>query len=156
MAKTSMWCPKCGRPLYFEDTQIGSQQYCQYCGQAVIVADAVVSASGAALPAMMVSNAPARAGGQGGHQGYAEERSIEHRTARKINMASGCFAMLAVMFAIWIMFAGLGAIMEATPRKLYAYSSLAAGLGGLLAFIFFGYIATERASSEAQRGKDQR
>jgi len=69
-------------------------------------------------------------------------------------MGSGCFAMLAVMFAMTVIAIGLTQVWRSNPEKVWAICALIAGLGGLVAFVFFGYIATESASTE--RGRDHR
>lgn len=146
MATVSMWCPKCQRPLYFDQSQVGSTQHCPTCGQAVIV-PAIQTAVVSTQPGMSMSDMSHSAAVSSGRQ----ERSVEQRQARRISMGAGCFAMLAVMFAVGVMAAGIGALFELDPRKLYAVSAMVAGLGGLIAFVFFGYIATETASSSQGR-----
>ena len=91
MPTISMWCPKCQRPLYFEDSQIGSMQHCPSCHQAVIV-PAMQTAVVSTQPSMSIS-------GMANVTTGSQERTAEQRQARRINMGSGCFAMLAVMFA---------------------------------------------------------
>ena len=155
MATISMWCPQCQSPLYFEESQIGSVQHCPACKQAVIVPPAQRGVV-ATAPNMMRVTGPHAAGAATASANAMQERSVEQHQARKVNMGSGCFAMLAVMFAVAIMGAGIGALFELDPRKLYAVSAMVAGLGGLIAFVFFGYIATETASASSSRGREHR
>jgi Flp pilus assembly pilin Flp len=76
---------------------------------------------------------------------------MEAQSSRKLKMGSGCFAMLAVMFAVALVATGVGIVTEVDQKKLTGWSILFAGVAGLAAFIFFGYFARESAASSSAK-----
>jgi hypothetical protein len=84
---------------------------------------------------------------------HQEERLREAHTSRKLKMGAGCFAMLAVMFAVSLVGWGIGQIAEVSDRQLQGWTTLIAGLAGVAAFVFFGYIATETAERSSDQGR---
>jgi DNA-directed RNA polymerase subunit RPC12/RpoP len=154
MAQVSFPCtnPNCGRQLFFDTQQVGSVQQCPHCAQRIIVPDAVAN-----LPALPVQPstviAPNPQVERPAQYAFQQERAIEAQTSRRLKMGAGCFAMIAVMFAVALFGFGVGTVAEVDPKKLWGWSSMIAGLAGLAAFVYFGYIATETASSSSDRGR---
>jgi len=149
VAVVSMWCPNCRQALYFDSSLSGTSQRCAHCSHGITVPAPVTTTEPAqAILAQMPVHAAAPAA-----PSY-QERFGESSSSRRLNMGSGCFAMLAVMFASGLMVGGLGKILDADPQKAWAYGFIVAGFFGLIAFVFFGYIATESAKTE--RGREHR
>jgi hypothetical protein len=149
MAVISMWCtnPNCKQALHFDASLVNTMQHCSHCGQAVIVPNVATVPAAPNHQRVTVGQAVAP-----GVRVPIQERSAESTRSRRLSMGSGCFAMLAVVFAMTIVAAGLSFIPGANYQKIWAICALIAGLGGLIAFVFFGYIATETASTH--RGRD--
>lgn len=154
--------PTCQRPLAFDHNLAGSVQQCPHCEQRVIV-PAILAAHPQAtiVPTVVPIASQPSTMSPPPHLPYfrEQERQTELRTARKLNMGSGCFAMLAVMFAMSILGYGIGLAISSTipgfnSGLLTGLMAILAGLLGLLAFVFFGYIATETASTS--RGNERR
>lgn len=82
-----------------------------------------------------------------------QERHLESQTARRLNMGSGCFAMLAVMFAFGVLSAGITFIFGQS-QVITGIALVVGSLAGIAAFMFFGYFAAETTSSS--RGSDRR
>lgn len=147
MATISMWCtnPICKQALYFDTALANTTQHCATCGQAVIVPNVGNTPNALTQHHSQLINASATV------QRIPTQESTSTE-ARRLNMGSGCFAMLAVMFAMVVVYFGLRQVPGYNPDKIGAICSLIAGIGGLVAFVFFGYIATEKAST--RRGRD--
>lgn len=154
MAQVSLSCtnPNCGRQMSFDAQQAGSVQQCPQCGQRIIVPDAAASVPALAVQpsAVIAPNVQAERPAQFAFQ---QERAVDAHTSRRLKMGSGCFAMLAVMFAVALVGFGIGTVADVDPKKLWGLSAMIAGLAGLAAFVYFGYIATETASSSSDRGR---
>jgi DNA-directed RNA polymerase subunit RPC12/RpoP len=143
--------PKCQRQLSFEPSTVGTIQLCPYCSQRVIVPDLLPPESQAAIvPSQAAPSAVVMPFVSSAQQ---QEHHQESQTARKLNMGSGCFAMIAVMFAFGIL--GIGATyILGESRLVQGGLFMLAGIAGLAAFVFFGYIATETSSSS--KGSERR
>ncbi len=144
----------CRRPIAFDAQHAGSIQQCPHCGQRVIVPDpAPANAPGALAvqPPAPIAVTPVEE--RPVPYAYQQERSLEARTSRRLKMGSGCFAMLAVMFAVGLIATGIGTLTEIDEDKLWGLSALVGGIAGLAAFVFFGYVATETASASTDRGR---
>lgn len=61
--------------------------------------------------------------------------------------------MIAVMLAISLVGYGIGQITGLSDQQVKGWIMLCAGLGGVAAFVFFGYIATETAESSHDQGR---
>ena len=154
MTEVSFLCTRCRHQISFKAEQVNSIQECPNCGQQVLVPSAQLADSAMALtvqqpqaqPNTPVTRSPAQ-------HGYQQERSREAQASRKLKMGSGCFAMLAVMFATALIADGIGILTEVNQDKLWGLSAVIGGLAGLAAFIFFGYVATETASKSSDRGR---
>ena len=159
MSTVSFVCtnPNCQRQIVFEQTAVGTVQQCPFCTQRLIVPDAAPLAPQVAVmpaytaPTMHISTQQPPA-----HQ---QERHIESQTARKLNMGSGCFAMIAVIFAFAILSFGASQVLtsinpNANTGVVGGILLMLGGLAGLGAFVFFGYIATETSSSS--KGSERR
>jgi len=156
MADVSLACTSCRREISFDVQYGGSVQQCPHCGQQLIVPNASNPTSAATLPAKLAAQpppAPSATPVVERHMHYVE-RAQEAQTSRKLKMGSGCFAMLAVMFAVGLVGTGVAILLpELDQQRLYGLSAVFAGLAGLAAFVYFGYIATETASSSSDRGR---
>lgn len=156
--------PACQRLLSFDQALAGSIQQCPQCAQRIIVpelifaspqTEIVPAASSIAHPI----SAPLPVAPQPVLPIREQQQQTEFHTARKLNMGAGCFAMMAVMFAVGILGAGASAVIssilpEFNGNLLDGLSFMLAGLLGLGAFVFFGYIATETASTS--KGSERR
>lgn len=146
----SVSCTSCGNALTFSSDHSGSIQECGHCGQKIIVpGNAEMAPSSSQL---VPQKAPQTVAAQTFYS-YQQERAQAAQSSRKLKMGSGCFAMLAVMFAVALMAAGFGQLFEINKEKLLGLSMLVAGMLGLMAFVYFGYIATETAISSSDRGR---
>jgi predicted RNA-binding Zn-ribbon protein involved in translation (DUF1610 family) len=156
MADVSVACTSCRREISFDVQHGGSIQQCPHCGQQLIVPNAAQGTASSNLPAALAarpSPVPAATPVVERHMHYME-RAQEAQTSRKLKMGSGCFAMLAVMFAVGLVGTGIAVLFpEVDQQRLYGLSAVFAGLAGLAAFVYFGYIATETASSSSDRGR---
>lgn len=141
--------PQCHCPLAFDQSTIGSIQQCPHCAQRLIVPD-IATTDTQLVPVVSVSptnSLPAQS-----LSAPQQERHLEHQTARRLNMGSGCFAMFAVLFVVAIL--GMGVTtMIGNSAVVYGSLYILAALGGLAAFVFFGYIATE--TSSRSQGSDR-
>lgn len=158
--------PNCQRQITFDQEAVGTVQQCPHCSQRVIVPDLVTSNAQTAIvpvstaaPVPVPTIAPVYNQPPQATQYQQQERHIESQTARKLNMGSGCFAMLAVMFAFLVLAIGSSFIIGSfvpnfNPQFIFGVMSMIGGLAGLAAFVFFGYIATETTSNT--RGSDRR
>lgn len=155
MAQLPLSCtnPDCRHQMSFDTQQAGSVQRCPRCGQRIIVPDTAA----AGVPALAVQpstvTAPNAQVERPAHFSFQQERAMEAQTSRRLKMGSGCFAMLAVMFAVTLFGFGIGTVADVDPKKLWGWAAMIAGLAGLAAFVYFGYIATETASSSSDRGR---
>lgn len=151
MAEVSLLCTSCRRQISFDPQYVGSIQQCPHCGQQVIVPNAASANSLSALAVQAAPVVPVTPIVE--RQAQYVERAQEAQTSRRLKMGSGCFAMLAVMFAVGLVGTGVGILTEVDEQKLFGLSAVIGGLAGLAAFVFFGYIATETASSSSDRGR---
>jgi hypothetical protein len=141
-------CPGCRGQLGFAPEQAGTTQQCLGCGQQVIVpSQAPGNVPTPVVPRAYSPNIPTQP------LFHQEERSREAHTARKLKMGAGCFAMLAVMFAVGLVGWGIGHITDLPDRQIEGWSGLIAGLAGVAAFVFFGYFATETAEKQHDQGR---
>jgi hypothetical protein len=150
MADIKFQCTNCGEHLNFVPEHAGTVQECFRCHQRVIVpgsAAIMATSAPAATPPSYQSTAVAQP------LYHHEERSREAHVSRKLKMGAGCFAMIAVMFAVSLVGYGIGRIADVPDRQLQGWTTLIAGLAGVVAFIFFGYWATETAERSQDQGR---
>ena len=141
--------PNCSHQVTFPPEQAGMVQHCPHCGQRLIVPGTSVVAI---APMPPPSGAPPAVNVAGQQSVYHQhERSVEQHMSRTLKMGQGCFAMLAVMFAIGLVGWGVGNIVDAP--KWWSWTALIAGLAGVVAFVFFGYYATETAEASKDHGR---
>lgn len=174
--------PQCGRLMSFDQRLVGTHQRCPYCQHELVVPPPVqrglvpsyAPPGGpvrsqvpggidpySAAPPMHAHPLPGSASApvQVAASPWApaaavQQREMQTHTARKLNLGSGCLAMLAVIFGVGLVGFGLAVLLDLEDKRASGLILILAGLGGVLAFIFFGYIATETSSTS--RGRDQR
>jgi len=124
---------------------MGTIQKCPNCGQKIFVPEDDVQSLQEYVPP--TTGKPI----QTAHKpdaiyGYPAARSMERGSqvhkSRKVKMSAGCTGMLAVMFGIFILGFGYNLISELSEGAV-GFFIILAGLGGLAAFVYFGYWATE-------------
>src|SRR5690348_9469326 len=111
MTGINFQCTNCGQPLNYAPEQAGSLQECFRCHQRLIVPGA--ASTGLPVPVAQAGAPPVSPSGYTANS-YTqplyqhEERSREAHVSRKLKMGAGCFAMLAVMFAVSLVGYGIG------------------------------------------------
>lgn len=133
----------CNADLTFSSSQMGSMQSCPNCGQKLYVPEEMTQELEEFVPhkpptktferpQQLYSAGPVR----------SLERDDRGQRTRKVKMGSGCLAMFAVMFAVVILGVGYNLIIG-MGEKMMGLFTILAGLGGIVAFVYFGYWATE-------------
>lgn len=150
MADVTFQCPGCKGTLRFQEEAADTTQSCPGCGQRVIVprtTTAVVATTPGATGAY-------RSEYEASSQAFAQqERSRAARASRKVKPGIGCFAMIAVMFAVGFIGWGFGMIADVAPRQLQGWTTLMAGIGGVIAFGLFGYYLTDTDEEQRDQGR---
>ncbi len=144
MSKINLKCSNvdCQTSLTFLKSLSGSMQECTNCGQKLYLPglskledqnlSLASSTQSVDRPQKLYSAGPVS----------SLERDDRGQKTRKVKMGSGCLAMLAVMFGITIL--GVGAnLIVGLGEKTMGVFMLLSGIGGIVAFVYFGYWATE-------------
>lgn len=145
--------PACNRALSYDSRFGGTTQQCPHCGQQLILPGA--PAQLAPVPPVPQYFATATPAARPPSQvAYQHERSVDAHASRRLKMGQGCFAMLAVMFAVAIVGVGVAWLSKDDAKQTVgAVAAVAAGLAGLAAFVFFGYFAVETAHKSQDTGR---
>ena len=132
----------CSAELTFHSSQMGSMQSCPDCGQKLYIPGerkeeaqeftAQKSLYDFKNPTQFYSASTVK----------SLERDDSGQRTRKVKMGSGCLAMFAVMFGVVILGVGYNLIIG-VGEKMLGFFTILAGLGGIVAFVYFGYWATE-------------
>jgi hypothetical protein len=155
VAQISLFCtnPDCKRPIAFDAVQANTVQPCPHCGQQLFVpAPPASHAAVQAVPPAPMAHTPMVA--QPVQYAFSQhERSQEAQITRRLRMGSGCFAMLAVMFAVGLMSAGFISALGIDDQRLWGLATMVGGIAGLAAFVYFGYVAQETDAKSSDKGR---
>ncbi len=137
----------CNYELSFDAGEAGSMAFCPNCGQKLIVPEPVANVQQQVVPktppAATPSQPPLRVR-------QREEGDYQRRTRRKVKMGAGCLAMMAVLFTFFILALGYNTIVGITDTT-GGLITIGAGIGGIGAFFYFGYWATETEDDTRDR-----